>query len=116
MTSYAVNRDAVKQVRAMIDKGRYDTDTPWGDAAPSADEQNAFLDAHGWEDYAAWHLGVDTDSSPETKGRFHFPYGDFTKVNRAALIHGKQRASQNDHDDLAKAFDELLKHLDDAAG
>jgi len=36
----------------------------------------------------------------------------FTKVNRAALIHAKQRASQNDHDEITKAADDLLKRLD----
>ena len=47
-----------------------------------------------------------------TKARHAFPYGDFSKVNRAALIHGKQRASQNGHDAIEKAFDDLLQHLD----
>jgi hypothetical protein len=50
--------------------------------------------------------------TPLTKGRYGFPFGDFRKVNRAALIHAKQRASQNDHHDLAKAADELLQRLD----
>ena len=62
--------------------------------------------------YGAWHLAVDPDASEETKGRYAFPYGDFAKVNRAALIHGKQRAAQNDHDAIEKAFDELLQRLD----
>ena len=41
-----------------------------------------------------------------------FPYGDFTTVNRAALIHAKQRASQNDHPEIERAADELLQRLD----
>jgi hypothetical protein len=35
-------------------------------------------------------------------------------VNRAAVIHAKQRASQNNHDDIAKAADEVLEALDAA--
>ena len=57
-----------------------------------------------------------SETEEETKGRYAFPYGDFTKVNRAALIHAKQRASQNGHDAVEKAADELLQHLDTKAG
>ena len=59
-------------------------------------------------------LGIDTTASQETKGRFGFPYGDFKKVNRAALIHAKQRAAQNDHDDIEKAADDLLQKVDES--
>ena len=33
-----------------------------------------------------------------------------------ALIHGKQRAAQNDHDEIEKAADGLLQHLDEKRG
>jgi hypothetical protein len=110
--TYRVNADAVKKARKLIDDGKVDVDTEWSDAAPSADDGNAEIEAHGYDGYASWHLAVDPDASEETKGRYRFPYGDFTKVNRAALIHGKQRAAQNDHDEIEKAFDELLDRLD----
>jgi hypothetical protein len=112
--SYRVNDDAVKHARKLIDDGEVDVDTEWSDAAPSADDGNAEIEEHGYEGYSAWHLAIDTDASEETKGRYRFPYGDFRKVNRAALIHGKQRAAQNDHDDVEKAFDDLLQRLDAA--
>ena len=112
MPTYRVNEDAVEQARTLIDDGRVDLDTEWSDAAPSADDGNAEIEARGYEGYGAWHLAVDPDASEETKGRYAFPYGDFTEVNRAALIHGKQRAAQNGHDAIEKAFDELLQRLD----
>jgi hypothetical protein len=112
MPNYRVNRDAVKQARELIDAGKVDVDTEWSDAAPSADDGNAELEAHGYEGYGRWHLAIDEDASEETKGRYRFPYGDFRQVNRAALIHGKQRAAQNDHDAVEKVFDDLLRHLD----
>jgi hypothetical protein len=110
--TYRVNEDAVKQARKLIDDGTVDVDTEWSDAAPSADDGNAQIEKHGYAGYGAWHLAVDPDANEETKGRYKFPYGDFTKVNRAALIHGKQRAAQNDHQAIEKAFDELLQRLD----
>jgi hypothetical protein len=110
--SYRVNDDALKQARKLIDDGKVDVDTEWSDAAPSADDGNAEIEKRGYEGYAAWHLAVDPDATEETKGRYKFPYGDFAKVNRAALIHGKQRAAQNVHDEIEKAFDDLLQRLD----
>ncbi len=114
MPTYRVNEDAVKQARELIDAGKVDVDTEWSDAAPSADDGNTEIEKHGYAGYGAWHLAVDPDASEETKGRYRFPYGDFSRVNRAALIHGKQRAAQNGHDDVEQAFDDLLQRLDGA--
>ena len=113
MPSYRVNDKAVTQAKKLIDAGTVDDETPWSDAAPSTDEANKVLDREGWDGFAAWHLGEDTDASEETKGRYAFPYGDFSKVVRSALIHAKQRASQNDHDAIEKAAGELLDRLDE---
>jgi hypothetical protein len=116
MPTYRVNKDAVTQARKLIDSGKYDDSTEWSDAAPSADDGNAEIEKHGYEGFAAWHLAIDPDASEETKGRYAFPYGDFTQVNRAALIHGKQRAAQNDHQAIEKAADDLLQYLDRKRG
>jgi hypothetical protein len=116
MPSYRVNKDAVRQARKMIDAGDYDDKTEWSDAAPSTDDGNDVIDKEGYDGYGRWHLAEDPDASEDTKGRFAFPYGDFRKVNRAALIHAKQRAAQNDHDEIEKAADDLLSHLDDERG
>ena len=106
-------RTAWRRRAKLIDAGKYDDDTEWSDAAPSADDENAEIDKHGYDGFGAWHLAIDPDASEETKGRYRFPYGDFAKVNRAALIHAKQRAAQNDHDEIEKAADRLLQHLDE---
>jgi hypothetical protein len=112
MTTYKVNQAAVRQARRMIDEGNVDTTTGWGDAAPAAADGSKEIDREGYDGYGRWHLGIDTGASEETKGRFAFPYGDFKKVNRSALIHAKQRASQNDHGEIEKAAGDLLDRLD----
>lgn len=116
MPKYRVNDEAVKNGRRLIDNGDYDTETAWSDAAPSTDEANRMIEEQGYDGYGKWHLGIDTEASEETKDRYGFPFGDFSVVNRAALIHAKQRASQNDHEAIMKAADELLSHLDEVAG
>lgn len=112
MPKYTVNSDAVEKARKLIEDGDVDTRTDWSDAAPSTDEGNKVIDRDGYHGYGQWHLGIEEGASEDTKGRFGFPYGDFEKLNRAALIHAKQRALQNDHGDIAKAADELLQLVD----
>jgi hypothetical protein len=112
MPTYRVNDTAVKHARELIDAGTYDDTTEWSEAAPSADEANKEIEEDSFDEFAEWHLAVNPDASEGTKGRYAFPYGDFHKVNRAALIHAKQRAAQNDHDGIEKAADDLLRRLD----
>ena len=113
MPDYRVNKAGVEQAEKLIDAGKYDDTTEWSDAAPSTEQSNEVIDKEGYARFGAWHLAVDPDAGEETKGRYAFPYGDFTQVNRAALIHAKQRAAQNDHEAIEKAADRLLQRLDD---
>lgn len=112
MTKYEVNAKAVTHARELIDAGKFDDRTEWSHAAPSADEANKEIDKDSFDEFAKWHLAVNPEASEGTKGRYAFPYGDFKKVNRAALIHAKQRAAQNDHDAIEKAAGDLLEYLD----
>lgn len=113
MPRYIVNKDAVRHARALIDDGKYDAEASWSEAAPSTDDANEELKDEDWKGFAEWHLGINPDANEKTKKRYAFPYGDFERVIRSALIHAKQRASQNDHADVEKAADELLQYLDD---
>ena len=112
MPSYRVNDAGVAHARELIDAGEYDDTTEWSKAAPSAAEENTERDDEGQEGYAQWHLAVDPDKGEGTKGRYRFPYGDFAKVNRAALVHAEQRAAQNDHPEVQRVAEELLQRLD----
>lgn len=113
MPDYILNEAAVKHATHLIESGHVDTETEWSDAAPSTEDENELIAKEGYDGFGRWHLGIDNDASEDTKGRYGFPFGDFHDVNRAALIHAKQRATQNDHDDLAAAADGLLRRLDD---
>ena len=113
MPSYEVNDEGVEHARQLIDSGQVDTETEWSDAAPSASDENDEIDDDSFAEYARWHLAIDPDKGERTKGRYRFPYGDFDKVLRSALIHAKARAAQNDHDAIEQAADDLLTRLDD---
>ena len=116
MPSYRLNDAAVRHARKLIDDGSVDVETGWSEGKPSPDEGTAEIDAHGYDAYGLWFLGIEPDASEETKERYHFPIGDFTKVYRQGLVHAEQRAAQNDHDAIAKAARQLLEHLDDKLG
>ncbi|PPF79891.1 hypothetical protein C5B96_11485 [Subtercola sp. Z020] len=109
-----LNRAAYDHAKALIEQGKVvrDERDDWSEAAPTAAEENAFIDKHGYDEYAKWHLGVDESKSEETKGRYSFPYGDFTKVRRGGVISLESRAAQNDHDEIAKAAKDLLNRID----
>jgi hypothetical protein len=84
----------------------------WSEHAPSADDENAFLEKHGYAEYSKWYLGVDDDHPDDQKGHYKFPFGDFKKIHRCAVISAESRAAQYDHDDIREALGELLERLD----
>ena len=116
MTTYRLNDDAVQHARKLIDAAQVDTDASWADGKPSADEGNAEIDEHGYAAYGSWFLGIDPDASADTKERYHFPVGDFSKIYRQGLIAAASRAAQNEYDAVAEAATQLLDHLDDTLG
>lgn len=116
MASYTVNSGAVTYAEELIRKRRYVLDSQWNESAPDAAAQNAYLDRHGGEDYARWHLGLTDGATEETKGRYAFAFGDFTRLHRSALIACVYRAAEWRHKDVELAAHELLQTLDQAAG
>ena len=112
MPHHRLNTAAVRQARQLVGDGKVDSETSWSDGAPSTHEANEVIERRGYDGYGAWHLGIDEDASDDTKGRYAFSYGDFTKVSRAAVIHAKQRAAQNDHRPISDAADDLLQRID----
>ena len=116
MASYTVNKAAVAFVRELIDKKRYVLDSDWGEVQPSADDQNGYLDKHSWDEYAAWHLGLTEGANDETKARYAFVVGDFSRVHRVGLIACVYRASEWRHKEVELAAHNLLQHLDKVSG
>ena len=112
MASYAVNPKAVERARELIDARQYVLESDWGESQPRAAAENSFLGSHGWEDYAAWHLGLTEGATDETKARYAFVYGDFRRLHRTGLIACVYRAAEWRHKEVELAAHELLQHLD----
>jgi hypothetical protein len=116
MARYTVNDAAVAHCRELISSKQYVLDSDWGRVQPGADTQNAYLERHGWEQYAAWHLGLTEDANDETKARYAFVYGDLRRVHRSGLIACVYRASEWRHKQVELAAHDLLQELDRVAG
>jgi hypothetical protein len=109
-----INDAALRHARELIKDSRFARDTrdDWSEHAPDADKENAFIDKHGYTEYGRWHLGVDADKRHDTKGRYSFPFGDFRRLHRCAILAIESRAGQNSYDDIAAAAKSLLGELD----
>ena len=116
MASYTLNKKAVANIRKLIEAKQYVLDSDWGDVQPKADDENAYLKNHDWDDYAAWHLGLTDGATDETKGRYAFVVGDFRRVHRSAIIASHYRAAEWRHKAIELAAHDLLQVLDKKAG
>ena len=91
--------------KELIEAGRtvLDERDDWSEHQPSAEEENAFIAEHGWDEYADWHLAVDDEAEEGTKAHYKFPYGDFHDVHRCAVLSAESRAGQYKHLDVERA-------------
>ena len=112
MASYTLNERAVARARRLIDARQYVLNSDWGEAQPRAEDENAYLERHSWDDYGEWFLGLTDGATDETKGRYGFVYGDFRRIHRMGLIACQFRAAEWRHKAIELAASDLLQRLD----
>jgi hypothetical protein len=100
-----LHRPGYDHAQSLVRDGRVvlDDRDAWSEHQPSAQEENAFIEEHGYAQYGRWHLGVEDEAARETKGRYKFPYGDFADVHRCGVLAAESRAAQRDYDDIQVA-------------
>ncbi len=98
----------------LVEEGRFvhDQRDAWSDDQPTTEQENEFIDKHGWTEYAKWHLGIDDSAPHDTKKRYSFPYGDFKRVHRCAILTIESRAGQYKHLDIEGAAAKLHEMID----
>lgn len=116
MASYTVNPAAVAKARDLIEARQYVLTSRWADVQPSAEDENAFLERHTWDEYGAWHLALTDGANDETKARHAFGFGDFRRIHRMGLIACHYRAAEWRHKEIELAAHELLQVLDARSG
>jgi hypothetical protein len=116
MARYTVNERGVEHARKLIESRQYVLNSDWGEVQPSAEDENAYLDRHSWEDYAQWFLGLTDGANDDTKGRYAFVFGDLRRVHRTGLIACLYRAAEWRHKEIELAAHDLLQLLDKRSG
>ena len=112
MASYSVNERAVRHARRLIESRQYVLRSEWGEVQPRAEDENAYLASHSWNEYGDWHLGLTEGAADETKARHAFVYGDFRRLHRSGLIACVYRAAEWRHKEVELAAHRLLQLLD----
>src|SRR3954447_18665942 len=113
-----LNRKAFEHAKDLIEGGRFvfDERDAWSEHQPSAQEENDFIERHGFEEYAKWYLGINNEKHERTKGHYEFPYGDFKKVHRCGVLTAESRAGQYKHFDIEEAAAHMLAMINARKG
>jgi hypothetical protein len=109
-----LNESAFEHAKKLISEGKavLDQRDDWSEHQPTAQQENRFIAEHGMAEYARWHLGIDEEKTSDVKGRYKFPYGDFSNVHRCAVLSAESRAGQYKHTDIELACAHLHGMLD----
>jgi len=111
-----LNKVAFAYAKELVNQGKlvWDERDAWSEHQPSAQQENDFIRSHGIQEYAKWHLGIDDEEDEQTKKKYKFPYGDFEKVHRCAVISAESRAGQYKHHDIELAAAHLHGMIDES--
>jgi hypothetical protein len=109
-----LNQRGFDHAKKLVEAGKVvlDERDDWSEHQPTAARENEFIERHGFDEYARWHLGVDPSHGEEAKARYKFPYGDFTAVHRCGVLSAEVRAAQQDYTDIEVAAAHLHGLLD----
>ncbi|MEU6096882.1 hypothetical protein [Streptomyces sp. NPDC047079] len=112
-----LNQRGYNHAKKLVQDGQVvrDDRDAWSEHRPSAAQENAYIEEHGIDAYARWHLAVDDKHGEETKSRYKFPYGDLERVHRCAVLSAEVRAAQNDYADIEVAAAHLHGLLNGSA-
>jgi hypothetical protein len=105
--SYAFAQDLVKNGKVVRDQM-----DDWSEHQPSSRQENEFIEAHGWDQYANWYLGIEDEAAEHTKARYKYPYGDFANVHRCGVLAAEVRAARLRHLDIEDAAIRLRELMD----
>ena len=110
-----LNERGYAHARRLVEEGRVvlDDRDDWSEHRPSAEQENRYIEEHGFAEYGRWYLGVDDEKGEDTKSHYKFPYGDFEKVHRCGVLAAESRAGQRKYNDIELAVAHLHGMLEE---
>jgi hypothetical protein len=109
-----LNNRGFEHAKELVKEGHLVVDerNAWSEHQPSAQQENEFIEKHGYGEFGKWHLGIDDERGEQTKGRYKFPYGDFEDVHRCGVLSAESRAGQYKYFDIENAAAHLHGMID----
>ena len=114
MATYELNEAAVAYAKELIRAKKYVLDSDWGRVQPSAEEQNAFLAKHSWDEYAGGTSASPWARTTRPRPGTALSMATFRRLHRTGLIACVYRASEWRHKAIELAAHDLLQLLDEA--
>src|SRR6266403_6189648 len=113
--SVTLNKKGFGYAKELVHEGKVvrDDRDAWSEHYPSTQQENWFIEKHGWNEYSKWHLGIDSEHEENTKGHYKFPYGDFKDLHRCGVLSAEVRAGQYKHIDIERAAAHLHGMIDE---
>ena len=81
----------------------YDNREEWSLHRPTRGLEKRFINEHGLSAFALWHLAEDNEIEERSLKRYKFPYGDFHKVHRCAVLAAESGAMRNEYYEVQTA-------------
>src|SRR2546423_8650818 len=72
----------------------------WSDHRPSRHAEKQLIAERGIAEFRKWHLGEDDEIEERSKSHYKFPYGDFHKIHRCAVLSAESRTGQYKYTDV----------------
>ena len=103
----SLRRASITHARKLIKSGDIKESARW--RGPSSGAEDAYIEERGFLRYGDWFLGLDEEATPDTKGRFKYPFtDDFKTISINGLKAIRSRSAQNDEEDIFNAAGRLL--------
>jgi hypothetical protein len=80
----------------------------WSEHWPLRHMAKKLIEERGIVEFRKWHLGEDEEIEERSKSRYKFPYGDFRKVHRCAVLSAESRAG---HYIISTRISSLLRRI-----
>jgi len=108
-----LNQKGYSHARKLIQAKDVNLNSSW---SFSAEDGNKLLGENGddWANYSKWFLGKDDEVDENTKAAWKYPFGKNGKVYRKALTAIRQRAGQQNADNIFEAAGKLLDMIDES--
>jgi hypothetical protein len=107
-----LRRASIENARSLIKRGKIKRSAEW--SGPSTSAEDDYIESRGFDRFADWYLGENKEATPDTKGRFRYPYtDDFKTISINGLNAIRSRSAQNDETDIFEEAGRLRELIDE---